>query len=91
LNVLLSLANTAVDGSVDAPFSVYPNPASGILHADKALHGGEVFALSTMDGRIVKSGFFNGYVAVGDVPPGLYFFRLNDGANTWTFMVIVAR
>jgi minor extracellular serine protease Vpr len=91
LNILLSLGNTSVGEDIDAPFSVYPNPASAILYADKALDGGEEFTLSTIDGRIVKSGFFNGYVAVGDVPPGLYFFRLNDGTNTWTFMVVVAR
>ena len=92
-NVLLSIASTGIEDGADAPFHVYPNPVRDMLYADKKLDGDEEFALSTPGGRIVKSGFFPGYIAVGDVPPGLYFLRLDDGdvMESWTFRVIVVR
>ncbi len=91
LNVLSSLQNTAVGNGTEAPFNIFPNPVSNRLFTNKPLDGNEEYTLSTVDGRIVKSGSFPGYISLGDVPPGLYFFRLDDGMDAWTFRVIVAR
>ena len=89
LSMIQSLTNTAVKYQSEAPYQVFPNPATEFIYSNKQLNGHEVFQLSNAEGRTVRSGAFIGYVDVRDLPAGWYALRIDDHTSSYTFRLII--
>lgn len=71
-------------------FSVFPSPAKDVLYSDKPLLGTETYSLVGLDGRLVKTGPFPGFIFLRDVSPGFYVVQVRDGRDMWTFPISVS-
>ncbi len=89
ISMIQSLTNTAVKYQSEAPYQVFPNPATEFIYSNKQLNGHEVFQLSNAEGRTVRSGAFIGYVDVRDLPAGWYALRIDDHTSSYTFRLII--
>lgn len=88
-NAIQSLNNTAVSNLSSSAHYLFPNPVHDMLYVKGKLKGNETYRLSTMDGKIVARGHFEGSLFVRDQVAGLYILNIDSADRTESFMVIV--
>ncbi|MBQ4819199.1 T9SS type A sorting domain-containing protein [Aquimarina sp. MMG016] len=74
---------TSQEVSVDllgspVPFSVYPNPAVGILNVRTANSGTKPYLILNMLGQRVKQGKFTNTINVSELEGGVYMLNVGD-------------
>ncbi len=55
----------------NALYTVYPSPAKNFIKI-KNIKNGLLYIILSPDGKILKQGFYNDYINVSNLPPGLY-------------------
>lgn len=73
---------------------VYPNPAEDLLFAEVPDDAGEVvYLLSNMEGKVIFYEKISGHsphkLSVANLPPGLYFLRINAASFTSVRKILV--
>ena len=97
-------SDTSIIASVDVVTSilftdpdivkVYPNPAEDLLFAEVPDDAGEVvYLLSNMEGKVIFYEKISGHsphkLSVANLPPGLYFLRINAASFTSVRKILV--
>lgn len=69
---------TGVNESEEIPSVIYPNPNSGSVYISGNSGHLKSYYLLDLTGKKIKSGDFNEYIRMEDVPDGMYILRLVD-------------
>lgn len=82
---------TGIRQSHAGNFSVYPNPASGLLHLQGEEERQYTYQLYAMDGRLLNDAAFSGNISIdiSAMPPGFYMIRLSNASGVWMVKVEV--
>lgn len=82
----------SVDDTVEASeISVYPNPASAIVHLDLGTYKDQLTAIELFDvlGQEIRNMTLqNDQIDISNLPSGIYFIRLHLGSNRLTKSII---
>jgi subtilisin family serine protease len=89
VNVLQLVLNTSVTTHGKAEYHIFPNPASEMVFTTKALQGDERYLLFDGGGKCVQRGQFKGYIALHELPSGIYTAQIMDALGTSTFRLLV--
>jgi subtilisin family serine protease len=89
MNVIQSIASTAITLPDSRSFFIYPNPAFDMVYSSLIPDGDESFQLLYIDGRLMRSETFNGAIDLQDIPDGMYFLNISNGSQTTTFKLVI--
>lgn len=66
---------------------IYPNPASDALRIE-GIPDAATIRLFSASGSLLRTHYASGTLSLDDIPPGLYFLRITDGARSSTHRVV---
>ena len=86
-----NITGTAVSTIRESKYFAFPNPAKDIFYVTKPLIGNETYRLMTLDGRLMRTGHFEGKLHVEDISDGMYFLNIEDANGIETFRIVIVR
>jgi len=85
--VVLSNEGTGVENQLAGNKSIYPNPATDVLHVTNCSNF--VYMIQDMLGHTVMGGSSsNGSINISDLPQGFYFLKLGDEGRDGVFQFV---
>ncbi len=85
------ITTTATGQVTEVKGILYPNPAQDRVFVSITLRGDESFQLISPDGRLMSSGHFDGSLAVGEMPTGMYTLIIKSAERLESYRIVVGR